>query len=114
MKRLIPGMLLAILLLVSPARAQDAFTAALPGLAGGFGQIAEAVEKLGASADPRALPLLQALQEGRLLKREDGTLLLQTDAGTTEVPTGRATEAGDAEAVRVKAEEAARASRGAA
>ena len=101
MKRLIPGMLLAILLLVSPARAQDAFTAALPGLAGGFGQIAEAVEKLGASADARALPLLQALQEGRLLKREDGTLLLQTDAGTSEVPTGRPAEAGDAEAVRV-------------
>ncbi len=104
MKRLIFGFALALLLAAgsaAPARAQDAFTAALPGLAGGFGQIAEAVEKLGTSADPRALPLLQALQEGRLLKREDGTLLIQTDAGTTEALTGRAAEPGDAEAVRV-------------
>jgi urea transport system permease protein len=102
MKRPFIGLLLALLLVAAaPARAQDAFSAALPGLAGGFGQIAEAVEKLGASADPRALPLLQALQDGRLLKREDGTLLLQTDAGTTEVLSGRPAEAGDTEAVRV-------------
>ena len=102
MKRPLIGLLLALLLLAGPsARAQDAFTAALPGLTGSFGEIAEAVEKLGASADPRALPLLQALQEGRLLKREDGTLLLQAEAGATELLTGRAAEAGDAEAVRV-------------
>ena len=100
MKRLLATLLLALLLAL-PARAQDAFTAALPGLAGGFAQIAEAVTALGTSADPRALPLLQALQEGRLLKREDGTLLLQAEAGTTELLTGRAAEAGDAEAVRV-------------
>ena len=93
--------LFVVLLLVLPARAQDAFTAVLPGLAGGYGAIAEAVDKLGASADPRALPLLQALQDGRLLKREDGSLLIQTEAGATDVLTGAVLAPGNAEAVRV-------------
>ena len=64
MKKLISGFLL-LLVLALPARAQDAFTAALPGLAGGFGEAAAAVEQLGASADPRALPVLRAMTEGK-------------------------------------------------
>jgi urea transport system permease protein len=89
------------LLLALPARAQDAFTAALPGLAGGFAQISEAVEKLGASGDPRALTLLRALQDGQLLKRADGTLLIRSDTGATETVTGQPADAGDAEPVRL-------------
>jgi urea transport system permease protein len=69
----------AVLLLLAfalPAAAQgqqDAFDAALAGLAGGFNQQAEAVERLGASGDPRAVPVLRALAVGKLLKRPDGT-----------------------------------------
>ena len=36
-----------LLLLALPARAQDGFTAALPGLAGGFSDIAGSVDRLG-------------------------------------------------------------------
>ena len=60
MEKLIAGLLL-LLVLALPARAQDAFTTALPGLAGGFSEAAAAVEQLGASADPRALPVLRAM-----------------------------------------------------
>ncbi|MFC7688510.1 hypothetical protein ACFQY5_01555 [Paeniroseomonas aquatica] len=71
MEKLIAGLLL-LLVLALPARAQDAFTTALPGLAGGFGEAAAAVEQLGASADPRALPVLRAMAEGRLQKTPEG------------------------------------------
>ncbi len=100
MKRHLVALLL-LLLAIAPAQAQSRFEAALPGLAGGFGQIAEAVEQLGASADPRALPVLRALADGKLLKRADGTLLIQADAGATDVLTGAAADAAGAEAVRV-------------
>ena len=70
----------AVLLLLAlslPAAAQeqpqDAFDAALVGLAGGFNQQAEAVDRLGALGDPRAVPILRALADGRLLKRPDGS-----------------------------------------
>ena len=90
-----------LLLLALPARAQDAFTAALPGLAGGFSDIAASVDRLGALGDPRALPLLQALQEGKLQKTADGRLLLPDGAGFTDPATGQAAEAAGAEAVRL-------------
>lgn len=88
MKRLI--LLLVLLLAALPARAQDAFVAALPGLGGGFAAQVETVERLGAAGDPRAIPVLRALSDGRLLRRADGTLLLRdgttlTDAATTAV-----------------------------
>ncbi|MFC4168587.1 urea ABC transporter permease subunit UrtB [Teichococcus aestuarii] len=76
------SLLVLLLLLAAPARAQDAFTDALRGLGGNFQSQAEAVEKLGALGDPRALPLLQALAEGRLAKTADGTVQLREgDAG---------------------------------
>ncbi|PWC29251.1 urea ABC transporter permease subunit UrtB [Teichococcus aestuarii] len=76
------SLLVLLLLLAAPARAQDAFTDALRGLGGNFQSQAEAVEKLGALGDPRALPLLQALAEGRLVKTADGTVQLREgDAG---------------------------------
>jgi urea transport system permease protein len=65
------ALLLALLAALAPARAQE-FEALLPGLAGGFAQQAEAVERLGALGDPRAIPLLRALQEARLLRTPEG------------------------------------------
>ncbi len=87
-----------LLWLALPARAQDAFTAALPGLAGGFGDIATSVEQLGVLGDPRALPVLRALQEGRLQKTAEGRLLLP---GGLDAATGQAVDAAGAEAVRL-------------
>jgi urea transport system permease protein len=100
MKRSLPGFLL-LLLLALPAAAQDAFQSALAGLAGGFGQQAEAVERLGALGDPRALPVLRALSEGRLLKTPDGTLLLPGADGPVAAAAGTPADAAGAEAVRV-------------
>ena len=65
-------LLLAFALPASAQQEQDAFDAALSGLAGSFNQQTEAVERLGALGDPRAVPALRALGEGRLLKRPDG------------------------------------------
>jgi urea transport system permease protein len=53
-----------LLLLALPARAQDAFLDALPGLAGGYGEQADTAARLGTLADPRALPILSAMSEG--------------------------------------------------
>jgi urea transport system permease protein len=66
--------LILALLLAAPARAQESFEALLPGLAGGFAQQVETVEKLGALGDPRALPLLRALGEARLLRGPEGVV----------------------------------------
>ncbi|CAA9254644.1 MAG: Urea ABC transporter, permease protein UrtB [uncultured Acetobacteraceae bacterium] len=90
MARLIRAVLLLLALALPAAAQQDAFDAAVSGLAGGFNQQAEAVERLGALGDPRAVPLLRALADGRLLKRPDGGL----------VPPGEAAPPG-AEPVRV-------------
>ncbi len=87
-----------LLWLALPARAQDAFTAALPSLAGGFGDIATSVEQLGVLGDPRALPVLRALQEGRLQKTAEGRLLLP---GGLDAATGQAVDAAGAETVRL-------------
>ena len=92
---------LLLLLLALPARAQDAFLAALPGLGQGFGAQAEAVDRLGALADPRAIPLLRALSDGRLLRQPDGTLLIRTEAATIAALTGAPADATGAETVRI-------------
>ncbi|WBV42330.1 urea ABC transporter permease subunit UrtB [Pseudoroseomonas cervicalis] len=93
-------LLVLLLLLALPARAQDGFTAALPGLAGNFAAQAEAVERLGALGDPRALPLLQALADGRLQKRADGTLLIREGEALRDAATGEAAS-GPAETIRI-------------
>ena len=90
-----------LLLLALPARAQDAFTAALPGLAGGFSDIAASVDRLGASGDPRALPLLQALQEGKLQKTADGRLLSPEGAGFLDAATLQPADGAGGEAIRL-------------
>ncbi|MBE9603348.1 urea ABC transporter permease subunit UrtB [Acetobacteraceae bacterium H6797] len=88
--RFLPFLLL--LLLALPAKAQESYEALIPGLANGFGAQAETAEKLGALGDARAIPLLQALGEGRLFKTADGGLVVQE--------AGKAPPAG-AEALRV-------------
>ena len=96
--------LLAFLLLLAaalPARAQDAFVAALPGLAGNFNAQAEAVDRLGALADPRAIPVLRALSDGRLLKRADNSLVIREGGTTTDALTGAATDAAGTEVLRI-------------
>jgi urea transport system permease protein len=86
MKRLL--LLLLLLAAALPARAQDAFVAALPGLGGNFNAQAEAVERLGALGDPRAIPVLRALSDGRLLRGADGTLFLREGTTLAEAATG--------------------------
>lgn len=87
-------LILLLVLLAIPARAQDAFLALLPGLGGGFSAQAEAVERLGALGDPRAIPLLRALGDGRLLRGEGGALLLREGGALTDAATGAAVTPG--------------------
>ncbi|WP_211849383.1 urea ABC transporter permease subunit UrtB [Neoroseomonas eburnea] len=96
-------LLFLFLLLLVPAkgRAQDAFGAALPGLAGGFAQQVEAAERLGALGDPRAVPILRALYDGRLLRGADGALLIRDGERATVAVTGAAADAAEAEQVRI-------------
>ncbi|WP_137126884.1 urea ABC transporter permease subunit UrtB [Roseomonas sp. HF4] len=98
-----PRLLVLLLLLLAPlqARGQEAFEALLPGLAGGFAQQAQTVERLGTLGDPRAAAVLRALSDGRLLKRPDGTLLLRDGERVTEFPGGAAADAAGAEPVRI-------------
>jgi len=100
MKHTLLGFVL-VLLLALPARAQDAFVSALRGLGEGFSETATAVERLGASGDPRALPVLRALQDGRLQRLPDGRILVPREAGFVDAATGAAAEATGGEAVRV-------------
>lgn len=95
--------LLLLLLLLAPltGRAQDAFEAALPGLAGGFAQQAEAAERLGAQGDPRAVPILRALSEGRLLRSAEGSLLVRDGDRVTQALTAAEADAAGAEPVRI-------------
>jgi urea transport system permease protein len=97
MKRSLLGLLL-VLLLALPAHAQDRFATTLTGLGDGFGPTAEAVERLGALGDPRAIPLLRALQDGALRRTPDGTILLP---GDTDAATGQKADATGAEGVRI-------------
>ena len=99
MRRII--IILAVLLLALPARAQDVFTESLTGLAGGFGAQAESADRLGALGDPRAIPILRALSENRLLKRPDNTLIIQTGSTTVLALSGEVTDATGAEPVRI-------------
>ncbi len=87
--------MLLLLVFALPVRAQGGFETALPGLAGGFAQQAEAVERLGAIGDPRAVPILRALSDGRLQKRADGGLLIVEGGAVRDALTGAAAEAGE-------------------
>ena len=99
MKRIL---LLVLLFAASalPARAQDAFVAALSGLGGNFSAQVEAAERLGALGDSRALPALRALSDGRLLRGGDGMLLIRDGTTLTDAATG-ATVTPEAEPQRI-------------
>ena len=75
MQRLI---LLLLLLLAAPARAE---TPGLALLAGNFDDVRRGIEALGASANPRAAAVLEALATGTLLVRPGNTPLIRTPAG---------------------------------
>ncbi len=100
MKRFLLSCFLALLLMTS-GRAQEGFVAALPGLGASFGETASAVEKLGASGDPRGLPILKALQDGTLLRAGDGRILLGQGNAAVDAATGAAAPADGAEPVRL-------------
>src|SRR3954471_14011920 len=73
------------------AGAQDAFAAATAGLAGDFSEKIEAVEKLAALGDGRAVPILQALGDGTLLVRDsDKRLAIERDKTAIDALTGEA------------------------
>src|SRR3954470_23241906 len=81
--------LLAVLLLLlisSPARADDLATA-VAGLGGdSFAAKEKAIAALGKLGDPRAVPILKALSEDRLRKAPDGrVVVVNTDAGTAKI-----------------------------
>jgi urea transport system permease protein len=93
--------LLLLLLATLPAHAQDAFLDTLPGLGGTFSTQAEAVDRLGAAGDARALPVLRALSDGRLAKLPDGTLLIRDGSAFTNAATGAPVTPADGEPQRV-------------
>jgi urea transport system permease protein len=90
-------LLVVFLLLAAPLRAQEGFEGAAAGLSGGFATQAEAVDRLGALGDPRALPVLRALSEGRLQKTPEGALVI----GGRDALTGAPAPAASLETVRI-------------
>src|SRR5271167_157700 len=77
-----------ILLLATPVSAKaDDFAMLVGNLAGdSFAEKEKAVIALGGLGDPRAVPVLQALSDGRLSKSADGRVVISvTDGGTTKV-----------------------------
>ena len=83
--------LVCIAVLAAPrgALAQDAFVEAIAGLGGDFSEKIEAIEKLAALGDGRAVPLLQALGDGALLVRDsDKRLAIERDKTAFDALTG--------------------------
>ena len=75
--------LVLLLLSAAPARSDD-FASLVGELAGdSFPDKQKAVIALGALGDPRAVPILQALTDGRLLKGADGRVVISLTAGAT-------------------------------
>ena len=78
---------LLVLLAASAPVVADDFAALVGGLVGdSFAEKEKAVLALGALGDPRAVPILQALADERLLKGSDARIAISTtDGGTTRV-----------------------------
>jgi urea transport system permease protein len=75
--------------MAASAMAQTSFETLLPRLGESFGATAEAAEALGTLGDPRALPLLRALNDNRLARAPDGRLVIDgRDALTGEASPG--------------------------
>jgi urea transport system permease protein len=79
---------LILLLLATPVSAKaDDFAALVENFAGeSFAEKEKAVIGLGGLGDPRAVPVFQALSDGRLLRSADGRVVISvTNGGTTRV-----------------------------
>ena len=76
-----------LLLATSVSATADDFAALVGNLAGdSFAEKEKAVIALGELGDPRAVPVLQALSDGRLFKSADGHVVISvTNGGTTRV-----------------------------
>ena len=77
--------LILLLLATSVSAKADDFAALVGNLAGdSFAEKEKAVIALGELGDPRAVPVLQALSDGRLFRSADGHVVISvTDGGTT-------------------------------
>ncbi len=94
------GRLLAVLLLSAPAWAQPSLLAPLGSQS--FDDIRRGVEALAVSGDPRAEPVLDALQAGRLLVQPGGALFIREAGGTVvSAETGAPSDAAGLRPVRV-------------
>src|SRR6202007_1045243 len=78
---------LVLLLTASEAARADDFAALVGDLgSGSFAEKEKAITALGALGDPRAVPVFQALSDGRLLKSADGRVVISvTEGGTTRL-----------------------------
>src|SRR5271156_5587209 len=99
-------MVMSLLLLAAPraAVAQDDLATVAAGLAGGFDEKIAAIEKLATLGDPKAVPLLQALNDGTLLVRDsDNRLAIERNKAAFDALTGEALGPSDTgfEAVRL-------------
>jgi urea transport system permease protein len=76
--------LVLLLLATSVSAKADDFAALVGGLAeGSFADKEKAVTGLGGLGDPRAIPIFQALSDGRLLRGADGRVVVSETAGGT-------------------------------
>ena len=93
-------LLVMMALAPSPSRAQPAGSDLLA--SNSFDDVRRGIEALTASADPRAEPILTALQENRLYARPDKALFIKTSDGWLDALTGQpAPDAGSLKPVRV-------------
>jgi urea transport system permease protein len=77
-----------IILAATPAHADD-FATLVAALSGdSFADKEQAAVALGKLGDERAIPILKALKDGRLLKAPDGRVLVADTAGLTDAATG--------------------------
>ena len=93
-------LLVLALLLSAPALAQPSLLTPLGSQS--FDDIRRGVEALAVSGDPRAAPVLEALQSGRLLVQSGGALFIREPGGAiVSAATGEPADAPDARPVRV-------------
>ncbi len=87
----LPALVALAALTLSRAAFADELDATLAGIASTDGsQVAAAVEKAAALGDPRALPVLHALDDGKLRFDESKHLFIKADSGLKDALTGAA------------------------
>jgi len=89
LRHALPALLTLAALTFSRAASADELDTALSGLASTDGtQVAAAVEKVAAVGDARALPVLHALDDGKLRFDEQKHLFIKSEAGVKDALTG--------------------------